>query len=95
MFGAGAALLVADVGHRQDGERLSVDMQRARPDAQIQCLPAVASGDAALLHVRLAAQARRLQDGKSVIDAVRDQAKRLNRALGADDREKIENGLPA
>src|SRR5262249_32060760 len=38
----------------------------------------------------VAAQARRLQDGKSMIDAVRDQAKRLNRALGADDREKID-----
>src|SRR5215471_4785404 len=36
----------------------------------------------------VAAQARRLQDGKSTIDAVRDQAKRLNRALGANDREK-------
>jgi hypothetical protein len=38
----------------------------------------------------VAAQARRLQDGKSVIDSVRDQAKRLNRALGADDREKVD-----
>jgi hypothetical protein len=38
----------------------------------------------------VAAQARRLQDGKSVIDAIRDQAKRLQRALGADDREKLD-----
>jgi len=38
----------------------------------------------------VAAQTRRLQDGRSVIDAVRDQAKRLNRALGADDREKLD-----
>jgi len=38
----------------------------------------------------VAAQARRLQDGKSVIDAVRDQAKRLDQALGADDREKLD-----
>src|SRR6185295_5496733 len=38
----------------------------------------------------VAAQARRLQDGKSVIDAVRDQAKRLHPALGADDREKLD-----
>jgi hypothetical protein len=38
----------------------------------------------------IAAQARRLQDGKSVIDAVRDQAKNLHRSLGADDREKLD-----
>src|SRR5262249_7615051 len=39
---------------------------------------------------QVAAQTRRLQDGKSVIDAVRDQAKRLHPALGADDREKLD-----
>ena len=38
----------------------------------------------------VAAQARRLQDGKSVLDAVREQAKRLNPALGATDREKLD-----
>lgn len=38
----------------------------------------------------VAAQARRLQDGKSVLDAVRDQAKRLNPALGVGDREKLD-----
>ncbi len=36
------------------------------------------------------AQARRLQDGQSVLDAVRDQAQRLQRAVGANDREKID-----
>ena len=38
----------------------------------------------------VAAQARRLHDGKSVLDAVREQAKRLNPALGAADREKLD-----
>jgi hypothetical protein len=38
----------------------------------------------------VAAQARRLQDGKSVLDAVRDQARRLQPALGANDREKLD-----
>lgn len=38
----------------------------------------------------VAAQTRRLQDGKSVLDAVREQAKRLNPTLGATDREKID-----
>src|SRR5438477_228003 len=33
------------------------------------------------------AQARRLEDGQSVLDAVRDQAKRLQPALGVGDRE--------
>ncbi len=36
------------------------------------------------------AQARRLRDGQSVLDAVRDQAARLRPALGADDREKLD-----
>src|SRR5688572_10097303 len=36
------------------------------------------------------AQARRLEDGQSVLDAVRDQAKRLQPVLGAGDREKID-----
>jgi hypothetical protein len=38
----------------------------------------------------VAAQARRLQDGRSVLDAVRDQARRLKPALGAGDREKLD-----
>lgn len=38
----------------------------------------------------VAAQARRLQDGKSVLDAVGDQARRLQPVLGAADREKID-----
>jgi hypothetical protein len=37
-----------------------------------------------------AAQARRLQDGQSVLDAVRDQARRLQEAVGADDRVKLD-----
>ena len=36
------------------------------------------------------AQARRLQDGQSVIDAVRDQAKSLQPALSVKDREKLD-----
>ena len=36
------------------------------------------------------AQARRLADGQSVLDAVRDQAKRMKRELGALDREKLD-----
>jgi hypothetical protein len=38
----------------------------------------------------VAAQARRLQDGKSVLDAVRDQVRRLNPVLGTDDQEKLD-----
>lgn len=36
------------------------------------------------------AQARRLADGQSVLDAVRDQVKALQRGLGVDDREKLD-----
>lgn len=36
------------------------------------------------------AQARRLQDGQSILDAVRAQAKRLEPSLGVNDREKID-----
>lgn len=36
------------------------------------------------------AQARRLADGQSVLDAVRDQAKKMQRDLGAGDREKLD-----
>lgn len=36
------------------------------------------------------AQARRLEDGQSVLDAVRDQAKRLQPILGTGDREKLD-----
>lgn len=36
------------------------------------------------------AQARRLADGQSVLDAVRDQAKKLGRDLGSGDREKLD-----
>lgn len=36
------------------------------------------------------AQARRLRDGQSVLDAVRDQARRLRPALGTQDRDKID-----
>lgn len=35
-------------------------------------------------------QARRLADGQSVLDAVRDQAKKLGQGLGAGDREKLD-----
>lgn len=36
------------------------------------------------------AQARRLRDGQSILDMVRDQAKRLQPALGSRDREKLD-----
>ena len=36
------------------------------------------------------AQARRLEDGQSVLDAVRDQAKRLQTNVGTGDREKLD-----
>lgn len=36
------------------------------------------------------AQARRLADGQSVLDAVRDQAKKLGRNLGTGDRDKLD-----
>ena len=36
------------------------------------------------------AQARRLADGQSVLDAVRAQAKQLEKSIGAGDREKLE-----
>jgi hypothetical protein len=36
------------------------------------------------------AQARRLADGQSILDAVRDQAKKLEDVLGAGDREKLD-----
>lgn len=36
------------------------------------------------------AQARRLADGQSVLDTVRDQARKMERELGAGDREKLE-----
>jgi hypothetical protein len=36
------------------------------------------------------AQARRLEDGRSVLDAVREQAKRLQTNVGAGDREKLD-----
>lgn len=39
------------------------------------------------------AQARRLADGQSVLDAVRDQARKLQRDLGAGDREKLDEYL--
>jgi len=38
----------------------------------------------------VAAQTRRLEDGKSVLDAVREQAKRLQPILGTTDRDKID-----
>lgn len=38
----------------------------------------------------VAAQARRLQDGKSVLDAVREQSQRLRPGLGVNDREKLD-----
>ncbi len=36
------------------------------------------------------AQARRLADGQSVLDAVRNQAKKLEKSIGAGDREKLD-----
>ena len=36
------------------------------------------------------AQARRLKDGQSVLDTIRDQARRLQPGLGAKDREKLD-----
>src|SRR5262245_23582934 len=36
------------------------------------------------------AQARRLRDGQSILDSVRDQAKKIQPTLGADDRDKID-----
>jgi len=36
------------------------------------------------------AQARRLRDGQSILDAVRDQAKKMQPALGSSDREKLD-----
>jgi hypothetical protein len=36
------------------------------------------------------AQARRLEDGQSVLDVVRDQSARLQRKLGVNDREKLD-----
>ncbi len=36
------------------------------------------------------AQARRLRDGQSILDMVRDQAKRIQPALGSRDREKVD-----
>ncbi|HEY2573189.1 MAG TPA: DUF1552 domain-containing protein [Verrucomicrobiaceae bacterium] len=38
----------------------------------------------------VAAQARRLRDGMSILDTVRDQAKRMESSLGARDREKMD-----
>ena len=39
---------------------------------------------------RSQAQARRLQDGQSILDAVGDQAKTLQSGLGASDRDKLD-----
>jgi hypothetical protein len=36
------------------------------------------------------AQARRLRDGRSILDTVRDQAKEMRSGLGANDREKLD-----
>src|SRR6187551_3291531 len=36
------------------------------------------------------AQARRLADGQSILDAVRDQAKKMQATLGAGDKEKLD-----
>ncbi len=36
------------------------------------------------------AQARRLQDGRSILDSVRDQARSMQPGLGANDREKLD-----
>jgi hypothetical protein len=36
------------------------------------------------------AQARRLRDGQSILDSVRDQSRKLQAGLGADDRDKLD-----
>jgi hypothetical protein len=36
------------------------------------------------------AQARRLRDGRSILDSVRDQAQQMRRSLGANDRDKLD-----
>ncbi len=36
------------------------------------------------------AQARRLRDGQSILDSVRDQARKMQPGLGADDRDKLD-----
>src|SRR5207248_8793583 len=36
------------------------------------------------------AQARRLRDGQSILDTVRDQARTMKSGLGSDDREKLD-----
>jgi hypothetical protein len=36
------------------------------------------------------AQRRRLQDGQSILDSVRDQAKKMQRGLGGNDRDKLD-----
>src|SRR5205085_5823251 len=36
------------------------------------------------------AQARRLRDGQSILDTVRDQAKTMQSGLGSDDRDKLD-----
>src|SRR5262245_6765203 len=36
------------------------------------------------------AQARRLRDGQSILDAVRDQARKMQADVGADDRDKLD-----
>ncbi len=41
----------------------------------------------------VAAQARRLRDGQSILDTVRDQAKKMKSGLGANDREKMDEYL--
>src|SRR5262249_43106015 len=38
----------------------------------------------------VAAQARRLQDGQSILDTVRGQARKLKAGLGAGDRDKLD-----
>ena len=39
------------------------------------------------------AQARRLRDGQSILDSVRDEVKKVQPALGGDDREKLDEYL--
>jgi hypothetical protein len=41
------------------------------------------------------AQVRRLEDGRSILDDVRDQAAGLQSDLGSDDRDKLEESSPA